>query len=131
MISHWAFHAATLVLLIVALGAHVAFSRIRKRVAHGDGGNRDLMRAIRAHANCLEQSVPFLVCLAALDILGGSDWLVASLGLGFLGVRLIHAAGMLFRIFMARRVGATLSFGLLGLSAALVLHRLAEVSAAG
>ena len=61
---------ALLALLLTALSLNVSRLRMRHRVSFGDGGHRDLMVAVRAHGNALEQSLLFglllLLLLAAL-----------------------------------------------------------------
>lgn len=55
--------AAVLLLLVTLLAMNVSMLRMRHKVSLGDGGNKALTRAIRAHANALEHSLPFIFLL--------------------------------------------------------------------
>ncbi|MGB3167176.1 MAG: MAPEG family protein [Alteraurantiacibacter sp.] len=69
-------------------------ARMRGKVAHGDGGDALLGRAMRAHANFTEYTPLFLILVAALELTGHGGW---PLGVGaglFLAGRIFHAVGM-------------------------------------
>ena len=55
------FYAAILALLYVCLSARTIGFRRKSRVSIGDGGDQELLRAIRMHANFAEY-VPFWRC---------------------------------------------------------------------
>lgn len=80
-------------LLLVLLWPIVRVRRGRK-IGLGDGGDPELLRRIRVHANFVEY-VPFVLVLLALLELGGVPRsLVAVLGGVLLVARLAHAAGL-------------------------------------
>lgn len=80
-------------LLLVLLLPIVKLRRGRK-VGIGDGGDRELMRRIRVHANFVEY-VPMLLVLLALLELGGLDRrVVGVLGTLLFAGRLLHARGL-------------------------------------
>ena len=108
-------HSAPIVaaafLLLLALAANVSRLRMVKGVSLGDGGHKGLHKAIRAHANALEYTVPFMGLLVVWELSGAGQTEVLLAGAAFLFVRLIHAWGMLGRgRFMLRRAGAALTY---------------------
>lgn len=89
-----AFYAALAALLVIALALRVVLQRRRARVGVGDGGDRTLARAIRAHANAVEYLPLALLLLSLLELLA-----VAPVGLHVFGIvlilsRVLHAVGL-------------------------------------
>jgi hypothetical protein len=87
-------YLAVLALLFVVLGLQVSRLRRGNRVLFGDGDNRQLRSAIRAHANFAEY-VPIIVLMVALLEMSGTPaprihWLMGLL----LIARLLHPVGM-------------------------------------
>ena len=81
-------------LLLLALLLPIVRLRRGRRVGLGDGGDRELLRRIRVHANFVE-NVPFaLVLLALLELSGLDVRLVLALGAVLLVARLLHAQGL-------------------------------------
>ena len=81
-------------LLLFALLVPIVRLRRGRRVGLGDGGDRELLRRIRVHANFVEY-VPMLLVLLALVELGGLDRrVVGALGALLLVGRLLHAHGL-------------------------------------
>ena len=74
-------YAALCTLLILVLAGRVMAARMKYRVGLGDGGNAELNRRVRAHANAVEY-VPL-----ALLLLGGME-------LNLLLSRVLHAWGL-------------------------------------
>lgn len=97
-------------LLVLALAMNVSRLRIKHKISLGDGGNKCLMAAIRTHCNALEQLPIFAIVIIALTFLGISTILLSTLVIGFTLARLFHAYGMLYRVFIARRVGAGFTY---------------------
>ena len=88
------FYLAILALLYLVLGLQVSRLRRGNRVLFGDGDNRELRSAIRAHANFAEY-VPIIVLMVALLETSGLPALRVHLLMGTLLVaRLIHPLGM-------------------------------------
>lgn len=81
-------------LLFIWLSWKVIVERRRSKVGLGDGGDPDLQRAIRVHANFIEYTPFALVLLALVDVLGGPDWLVHGAGVLLVGSRVLHAQGL-------------------------------------
>jgi len=88
------FYFAILALLYLVLGLQVSRLRRGNRVLFGDGDNRELRSAIRAHANFAEY-VPIIVLMVALLEISGLPALRVHLLMGTLLVaRLMHPLGM-------------------------------------
>lgn len=87
-------YAAVLGLFYLALSVRTLRTRRKKQIAVGDGGNTDLLRAIRVHGNFAEY-VPFaLLLIALLEINGGSRQVIHLLGLALVVGRVSHAYGV-------------------------------------
>jgi len=97
-------------LLVLGLAMNVSRLRIKHEISLGDGGNQCLMAAIRTHCNALEQLPIFAIVMIALTYLGTSTTLLSTLVIGFTLARIFHAYGMLYRVFIARRIGAGFTY---------------------
>jgi uncharacterized membrane protein YecN with MAPEG domain len=86
--------AAALAVVLIALSARVILHRRGKLIGIGDGGDKELQRKIRAHANFIEY-VPLALLMLALAELGGAHrLLVAGIGVWLVAARIAHAAGL-------------------------------------
>ncbi|MGI9383489.1 MAG: MAPEG family protein [Methyloligellaceae bacterium] len=126
-------YAAIAALLFVALSARTIRGRRTAGVALGDGDDRLLQRAIRAHGNFAEY-VPFTILLMALaELRDGPVWTVHVIGLTLLAGRMIHALGVsrepeqmrlrtlgMALTFTALITGALANLGLTGLVSYLI-----------
>ena len=103
---------ALLLLHVILLSAFVSYRRITLRISFGDGDNRDMLRAIRAHGNALEHAVPFLLLFLLLEGMTSSpetaEWL-RWIGGGFVAARVLHSLGVINRLHRVRQIGATVS----------------------
>lgn len=97
--------AGLLGLLAVSLTVSVGRLRMQKKIYLGDGGDSEMLSAIRAHGNFMEY-VP--LCLALIYF--ASDyygyWPVAIASLVLLISRVLHAGGLLGFIPLGRTIGA-------------------------
>ncbi|MBA4177717.1 MAG: glutathione S-transferase [Leptothrix sp. (in: Bacteria)] len=95
---------ALLALLITGMSIHVSRLRLRHRVSFGDAGHKDLLVAVRAHGNAIEQTTLFSVlalsCLALPTVPGGSLTACAAV---FTLARLVHAAAIFSRRLSLRQ----------------------------
>lgn len=93
-------------LLVVVLTIHVGRLRTRKKIFLGDGGDPEMLAAIRAHANLVEFAP---ICLLVIYLVGGfyTFWVPAVLAAVLLVSRALHAGGMLGVIPLGRMLGAT------------------------
>ncbi len=106
----WVIFTAVNAALVLLLALNVSRLRMQYQIPYGDGGNKAMNQAIRAHANAVEHGVWMALLLLALSANhGGAHW-VAGLGLAYTLSRLLHAYGMLGRHFNARRLGAAVSY---------------------
>jgi uncharacterized membrane protein YecN with MAPEG domain len=98
--------AGLLGLLVVLLTVNVGRMRGTKKINLGDGGDPEMMAAIRAHANLIEFApLCLLLIYMASDFYG--FWTTAALSALFLLARVLHAGGMLGVIPQGRFLGAT------------------------
>ncbi len=86
--------AGILGILMIVLGLRVSGLRRSGQVSLGDGGNVELMRRIRAHANFAEWAPMGLVLLLLAELAVGSNWFVGIAGGALVLGRLLHAIGM-------------------------------------
>lgn len=97
--------AGLLGLLAVSLTVSVGRLRMQKKIYLGDGGDPEMLTAIRTHGNFMEY-VP--LCLALIYF--ASDyygyWPVAITSLVLLIARVLHAGGLLGFIPLGRTIGA-------------------------
>jgi uncharacterized membrane protein YecN with MAPEG domain len=126
-----AIYAALLALLFVALSIWVIAGRAKHRVHHGDGGNDDLNRRIRAHANFAEYVPLILLLVALLEAGGAGRGTVHALLLPLLAARLMHPVGMVAPVASVqqgvfRGIGASATMLILAAAAILLLIRVSE-----
>ena len=88
-------------------------------VSLGEGEQRELIKAIRVHANSIEYIPIGIVLLALLELQGAPGWLLHLGGLMLLGGRLLHAYGLgsTPQIVPARLNGMYLTLGMIALMA--------------
>jgi hypothetical protein len=97
--------AAILSLLLIGLSLNISRLRMRHQVAFGDGGKTDLLKAVRAHGNSLEQSLLFIALLYLGETTGQIGGpLVAALGFAFIMLRLLYCTGLFARLLLLRQV---------------------------
>lgn len=87
-------YAGLCALLMLALSWRVVKRRREAKIGLGTGGDVDLERRVRAHANLLEYAPLALLLLLVLELSGGSAALVHALGTLLLVSRVIHAMGL-------------------------------------
>lgn len=98
--------AGLLGLLAVLLTVNVGRMRGRKKIFLGDGGDPEMIAAIRAHANLIEFApLCLLLIYMASDFYG--FWTTAGLSVLLLVARVLHAGGMLNVIPQGRFLGAS------------------------
>lgn len=120
-----ALYAALLALLLVALAGHVVHIRIREKIALGDASNKAMLRAVRVHANAVENIPIALVLMLLLELNGGSAVALHAYGEVLFVARLMHAYGMVQKRTTNRwrQFGIVLTWLVtLGLSASLLIR---------
>ena len=97
-------------LILLLLTINVSRIRMKHQISLGDGGNKSLNKAIRTHANGVEQVPMFLLLVLSLEFLKVSSDLLGAIVMLFTLSRLFHAVGMLGGPFICRRVGAGVTY---------------------
>ena len=88
------YYAALLALLFIFLTLRVGRARMQTKIGIGDGGDHNLQKAIRAHANFAEFVPLALLLLFMIEMQQSSVLLLHTLGaLLFVG-RVLHALGL-------------------------------------
>jgi uncharacterized membrane protein YecN with MAPEG domain len=100
--------AGLLGLLGVALLSNVGRVRSKAGVFIGDGGNTELITAMRVQANFVE-NVPLALILIWLVSATYGPQTIAALSIALVVARVLHAAGMLGYLPYGRPAGATLT----------------------
>lgn len=103
-------YLGTSILLIVILAMNISRLRMTEKVANGDGGNKKIIKAVRAHMNSLEHILPFTLLLYFLYEQSLSSLVFSVLGFGFLTVRFFHSYSMLGSKFRLRQITAGLTY---------------------
>lgn len=89
-----ALYAGLLSLLLVALILRVVRLRWTLSIAIGDGGDRTLMRAIRAHGNFIETAPWGMLLLMVMEMNHVPDWGLHLFGATLVLGRFLHAFGL-------------------------------------
>ena len=108
-----ALYAALCGFLVIALAANVVRYRLGKKVSLGDGGHKDVNRAIRAHGNTIEYLPLALILMALLEINGGGSTALHIYGSLLVGGRVLYSYGMLIprsSANLARQLGVVTSW---------------------
>jgi uncharacterized membrane protein YecN with MAPEG domain len=84
------------ILGVISIAVAFPAGRLRGQlgVAIGDGGNRDLLLAMRRHANFVEYVPIALILLVLLELNGVSKIAIHSLGAALVLARICHAFGI-------------------------------------
>ena len=96
-------------LLLIFLSIRVGAARIRNKVNLGDGGNDQVMRAIRTQGNYIEYAPAALLGLVLLALLDAPLTGVHILGGMFLFARIAHLLGLGLGVWP---IGRTIGTGL-------------------
>lgn len=112
-------------LILLWLSVNVVQKRVALKISIGDGGEREMQRAMRGQANFVEY-VPFcLGILLLMALIGAPAWVLHLFGLTLTIARLLHARHFIAdnKAFWQRRWGASLTVVVLGVgSFGLILH---------
>ena len=88
------FFTALFLLLMIGLSVAVVRRRMQAGVSLGDGDDKALRQAIRAHANAAEHIPLILIGLGALEALGAATAALLGYGGVLVVARLLHAMGL-------------------------------------
>jgi uncharacterized protein len=89
-----ALYAGILGLLITALAINVTVHRAKLKVDIGDGGNLQMLRMIRVHANAVEYVPLGLLLLGLYELDHGRPVALHAAGIALIVGRVLHVAGM-------------------------------------
>jgi uncharacterized membrane protein YecN with MAPEG domain len=119
-----ALYGGLLGLVFLALSMRVIWFR-RKGIYFGDGGDPQLQRAIRGHANFAEYVPLALVLMLLLESGGASNVTLHALGLALLVARMLHGYALSFtpKFVFGRFWGTVLTFTVIGVAALLCVWR--------
>jgi len=87
-------YAGILGLISIALAAKAGALRGRTKISIGDGGNQELLLAIRRHGNFTEYVPLSLILIALLEMNGVQALAVHALGATLVVSRVAHAVGL-------------------------------------
>ena len=84
----------------------------RRHISLGDGGDPDMVRRIRGHANFSEYVPLALILMAILETGGTRLWIIHGLGIALVVARLLHGIALSFaqKWFLGRFGGTVLTF---------------------
>lgn len=94
MLAITGLYAALLTVLIIALVFVIVGKRRRFQVGIGDGGEKSLQLAVRAHANAVEMIPIALILLAVLELHKANVMSLHIFGSLLVIGRLLHAYGL-------------------------------------
>lgn len=95
-------------ILLIGLSWRVGQVRTRLKINLGDGGNPEMVKAIRAHGNYTEYAPLALIGLLALAAAGANAMIVHGLGAFFFFARVSHMLGLGLGIWPQGRFVGTL-----------------------
>ena len=99
------------VCLQVPITVMVGLRRLTARIPFLDGGDRVLLRRIRAHGNFTETVPITLLAMAAAEATAAPPWLLLAAGIVLLAGRLVHLRTLLVSEFgTGRAVGMVMTF---------------------
>lgn len=84
------------ILILLALSYVVVHRRRKHKIALGDGGDKAMLRAIRAHANAAEYVPAALIGIVLLALLNPAapNWLLHASGISLTAGRILHGVGL-------------------------------------
>jgi uncharacterized protein len=120
-------YAALGALLLLVLAVRISLARRSARVGIGDGGNHELSRRIRAHANAAEHLPIALLLLLLLDLGQTPPSWLHVFGVLLIVGRVLHAIGLSRTAGPSpgRVLGMVLTWGVMLVMALLLLWKAA------
>ncbi|MGE0828695.1 MAG: MAPEG family protein [Hyphomonadaceae bacterium] len=91
-----AIYAGLNILILLVLAFRTIRSRQTRRIVLGDGGDADMLRTVRAHANAAEYIPAGIAGLTLMALLAPATplWLLHAAGASLTVGRVIHALGL-------------------------------------
>ena len=94
MVTTTAIYAGILALISIVLANGAGQTRARLGISLGDGGNTQLIAAVRRHANFVEFVPLIVVMLAMLELNHLNKWWIHGLGAAIVVARILHPLGI-------------------------------------
>ena len=118
----------TIIFIIFYLILTIITIKARKsaRVEYGDGFNKELIKAIRAHGNFFEFTVFFIISSFLLEILDAGQIYVLFVNIIFLLGRISHAYSMLKEKLLFRIIGMMATFACYAVNCIYLLYLYAQ-----
>lgn len=88
-------YISLIALLALVLGGVIVRFRISGKVDLGDDGSREMLSAIRAHANLIEWAPIILLLLLVSELLGFNSLFLHIMGVSLVVGRIAHGFGMI------------------------------------
>jgi uncharacterized membrane protein YecN with MAPEG domain len=88
------FYAGLCTLLVLVLAGRVMARRLSHKIGIGDGGDHEMIKRVRAHANAVEYLPLALLLLGGMELNGYPDTVIHGFGATLLVSRLLHAWGL-------------------------------------
>lgn len=120
-------YAGILALVYIALSINIIRKRREFKVGMGDGDNKILKKAIRAHANFAEFVPIILIMMILVEYTTANVMLIHGIGLTLVAARILQAKGLL-KTEMAsfERVAGTLTtFAIMAALAFMLIYQFA------
>jgi uncharacterized membrane protein YecN with MAPEG domain len=114
----------TIIFIIFYLILTIITIKARKstKVAYGDDGNKELIKAVRAHGNFFEFTVFFIISSFLLEILDANQIYVLFVNIVFLLGRISHAYSMLKEKILFRVIGMMATLNIYALNCIYLLY---------
>lgn len=87
-------YAGLCTLLVLFLAMRVITRRLQSKIGIGDGGDHDMQRRVRTHANSVEYLPLALLLLGGMELNGYPNAVIHGFGATLLVSRLLHAWGL-------------------------------------
>jgi uncharacterized membrane protein YecN with MAPEG domain len=87
-------YAGLCTLLVLTLAGRVMARRLSHKIGIGDGGDHELMKRVRAHANAVEYLPLALLLLGGMELNGYPNAVIHGFGATLLVSRMLHAWGL-------------------------------------
>src|SRR4249920_2830566 len=87
-------YAGLCALLVLILAVRVASWRFKHKIGLGDGGDKELLKRVRAHGNAVEYLPLSLILLGGLELNGYPNGLIHGFGAALFVSRVLHAWGL-------------------------------------
>lgn len=115
--------AGAAAIFLVLLSFPIANRRRSQKISSGDAGDEGFNRMIRAQANFVEYTPLAILVIGISELNGFHTHYVCALAATLAAARVLHPIGLIWNVFIARALGAILTFLLLLVGGgALVFH---------